>query len=122
MWFINRLLSCEQKPEHKKESIYQKKYTFNERYNQSQELLEKYPDKIPAIIEGLCDNLYILPKDMIFAKLIFKLNLENNISSNEKVIVSVNNDQIPSIYSNIHDIYKKYVNDDGILYIYFIHY
>jgi len=110
-------------------------YSFDQRVLQSSILLNKYPDRIPLVIENLNEiNLneinkinkinkkYLLPKDLPFGSFFNIIKAKIKLDRKQAIFMFVKNGEnyilIP-ISQTINDIYKTYKNDDGFLYIKF---
>ncbi|KAL6598653.1 ubiquitin-related domain-containing protein [Neocallimastix sp. 'constans'] len=88
---------------------YQKQHSFEKRQMKSKQLSEKYPDKIPCIVEkvknseimDIEDNKFLIPNTYTFEEALYIFIGE--IMPNDTEIMS--------------SIYEKYKNEDGFLYI-----
>ena len=103
-------------------------YSFEQRVLQSSILLNKYPDRIPLIIENNSDfgekfnKKYLLPKDLPFGSFFNIIKTKIKLDRKQAIFMFVKNGDkyilIP-ISQTINDVYKTYKNDDGFLYIKF---
>jgi GABA(A) receptor-associated protein len=115
----------------KSENILDVKYinsfSFEDRIKRSSSLLQKYPDKIPVILEKSTNDKY-LPKmnktkllvaDTMTISAVLKLiktNLNINESTSIYIIVPDKNIMLSGAQS-ITSIYQEYKNKDGFLYL-----
>ena len=102
---------------------YKSKNEFNFRINESKKILDKYPDKIPLIIEksknceyDIDKNKYLVPKNIKMQQLIFIIRKRIKIKDSESIFIYVNN-VLPPSSSCISEIYDSNKDDDGFLYI-----
>jgi hypothetical protein len=117
--------------EKKSENILDVKYinsfSFEDRKKRSTSLLQKYPDKIPVILEKSLSDKY-LPKmdktkllvaDSMTVASILQL-IKSNLKINEATAIYImvsNNNIMLSGSQTISSIYQEYKNDDGFLYL-----
>jgi len=102
---------------------YKNENDFNFRINESKRILEKYPDKIPLIIEKAkeCEydiekNKYLVPKNIKMQQLIFIIRKRIKIKNAEAIFVHINN-TLPPSNNFINEIYDNNKDEDGFLYI-----
>ena len=102
---------------------YKNKNEFDFRINESKKILDKYPDKIPLIVEkskncqyDIDKNKYLVPKDIKMQQLIFIIRKRIKIKDSEAIFIYVNN-VLPPSSSYISEIYNSNKDDDGFLYI-----
>lgn len=102
---------------------YKNKTEFDFRLNESKKILDKYPDKIPLIVEKSigCEyeidkNKYLVPKDIKMQQLIFIIRKRIKIKDSEAIFIYIN-DKLPPSSSYISDIYNSERDEDGFLYI-----
>ena len=95
-----------------------------ENKKESQRILNKYPDKIPIIVNkekstklpDLKKNKYLVPRDMVLSQFIYIVRKNLTITSSEALFITINNKLSPS-NKKIIDIYEEEKNEDGFLYI-----
>jgi GABA(A) receptor-associated protein len=105
--------------------VFKMQHSFDKRRNESNKVLEKYPTHIPVIIErsdhsmlpDLKKTKYLFNSDITIGQIIFTLRKNIELESTEAIYLYVDNSFIPSISDKISDIYKKYNDKDGFLYI-----
>ena len=92
---------------------YKSKNEFNFRINESKKILDKYPDKIPLIIEksknceyDIDKNKYLVPKNIKMQQLIFIIRKRIKIKDSESIFIYVNN-VLPPSSSCISEIYDS---------------
>ena len=96
----------------------------NDRIIESSKILEKYPDRIPIIIEkdkkcklkNIDKNKYLVPKDMTMGQFIYVIRKRIKLNPTEALFVFTNN-----ILCNntllLSEMYNTYKDKDGFLYI-----
>ena len=114
-----------------------KTFTFEERLNKSKIIILKYPHLIPLILEKftkikdentnedhinnenkLFRNKFLVKKNEKFEVIIFSLRKSLNIDKSKALFFYCNN-KIINKNDIIQDLYHKYKNEDGFLYINF---
>ena len=101
------------------------KYSFEDRLSKSRELKSKYPDRIPIILErsrsspipDAIKSRFMILKDLTVGQLILMIRRDIKIDQHKAIFIYVNNEHIPHTSNTIDDIYKRYSDDDGFLYI-----
>ncbi len=99
-------------------------YSFDVRQNESTKIMTKYPTKIPVIVEKYKDchlkeidkKKYLVTKDLLMNQFLFIIRKRINLDPSQSLFITVNNQMCPS-NSSIFDIYEKYSDKDGFLYI-----
>lgn len=106
---------------------YKKNKSFEERKKESQSILEKYPDRVPLILEKLTNdndtlipeidkNKYLVPKDLNVGQLMYVIRKRLKISPEKALFIFCNgnilksNDMISTVYEQSND-------EDGFLYL-----
>ena len=105
-------------------SNYKKSKSENERITESSKILEKYPDRVPIIVEkglkskikDIDKNKFLVPGDMSFGQFMYVIRKRIKLDSTEALFVFVNNILCNNAL-NINEIYNKYKDKDGFLYI-----
>jgi len=101
---------------------FQKKYSFDSRKSESQKILQKHSDRLPVIVSNnpkefyLDKHKYLVPRDLTMSQLIYVLRRRIKLEPSKAIFMFTNKTLIPT-NSNIWQIYDKYVDKDGFLYI-----
>jgi GABA(A) receptor-associated protein len=102
---------------------YKTKKTFEDRKNESEIILNKYPDKIPIIINECSMELrdrvkrkMLLQKDITVGQYLYTLRSKFNIKPEESVLVFVNG-SFPTSTTLMNYLYDKHKDKDGFLYV-----
>ncbi|KGN45068.1 autophagy-related protein 8i [Cucumis sativus] len=99
-------------------------FTFEQRFGESFEVLAKYPDRIPVIVEryGKCElpemekKKYLIPRDMSVGQFIHVLSTRLHLAPGKALFVFVNN-TLPQTASLMSTVYDSYKDGDGFLYM-----
>jgi len=101
-------------------------YNINERWCESNRVLEKYPDRIPIICEPsknlshndiiIDKNKFLVPFDFTIGQFIYVIRKRMKLPT-EKAIFLFINGFIPASSQMIGNIYKYHKEPDGFLYI-----
>lgn len=108
-------------------SNYKKNKTFEERLNESSEIIKKYPNRIPLIIEKLDNkndtvmpdidkNKYLVPDDLTVAQLIYVVKKRLKMTP-EKAIFIFCDGKLLSSTVNMKYVYNQHKDKDGFIYI-----
>ena len=101
----------------------------NIRKRLSEDLIKKYPDKIPIIIEkdpyskikDLEKTKYIIPKDFTVSHFSILLRNKLKLNSEEAFFLVAKGKYAIVGETRFNDIYEKYADiDDGFLYIFYV--
>ena len=103
---------------------FKKQYPLYQRLQESQQVLNKYPDRIPIICEKdyrvyNCDikkRKYLVSKDLTMGQFIYVIRNQIQINSNMGLFLFING-TIPPNSETMNNIYNKHKDSDGYLYI-----
>lgn len=104
---------------------YKTEYSLQERICQTQEILMKYPDKIPIICEknhksnfthAIDKKKYLVPFDFTVGQFMYVIRKRLKLSSEYGLYFFIDG-YIPASNKLISEIYNKYRDNDGYLYI-----
>ena len=106
-------------------SSFSKKFTLQQRIDESKRIMSKFNDRIPIICEKnqldiYCPDIdkhkYLVPRDITIGQFMFVIRKRINLAANDALFLFINN----SIFSSnitINSIYDANKNEDGFLYI-----
>lgn len=101
------------------------KFTFEQRKEEANRILSKYPDRIPVIVEPtksckieLDKNKYLVPSDLTMGQFLYVIKKRIKLSSERALFLFVNG-TVPSSTSYINAIYENNKDTDGFLKIMF---
>jgi len=105
-------------------SSFKNQFSFEQRFNESKRVTEKYPDKLPIICEkisskdpSISKTKYLVAVDYKVAHFLHLLRTKLNIRPDQAIFLFVNGStMVPSnVYlATIYDLYK---DEDGFLYL-----
>ena len=102
---------------------YKKQFTFEKRSNESKDIINKYPDRIPIICERYGNNIdlldkkkYLAPNNLTLGQFIIVLRKRLNITEEKAIFCFIKN-KIPIISSDLATLYNEDKDEDGFLYI-----
>ncbi len=107
---------------------FKQNYTFSSRHDESQRILEKYPNRIPVICETDPNNhsvihlektKYLVPDSLTVGQFIYVLRKQVTLRPEEAVFVMINN-TLPPTAALMSQIYDNHKDTDGFLYIFFM--
>ena len=106
---------------------FKEKYTLRERRAESKRILEKYPDRIPVIVqrsprssEGIPEidkSKYLVPQDLTIGQFIYVIRRRMKLESTKALYVFTEDGTIPPTASLMSSIYNKYKGKCSFLYI-----
>lgn len=104
---------------------FKSKYNFDARYKEATDVLDKYPDKIPIIVEKnrksndipTLDKIkFLVPKDLTIGQLLYVIRKRMTLSPEKALFVFIKN-ILPPTSMTVYDAYLLYKDDDNFLYI-----
>lgn len=105
-----------------KQICFKKIYTLNERKEEFNKIHNGFPNRIPAIVEP-CNNLpplgkskFLLPEDITMGQFIYIIRKRMNLDPHEALFFFING-RIMSSSTLIIEIYERYKDIDGFLYV-----
>lgn len=103
--------------------MYRDDKTFDERANIARRVLEKYPDRVPIIVERspnsklpeIDHKKWLAPSTLTVGQWLMVLRRRICLSQTEGLFVLVNG-IMPTVSSTLRDIYDRHKDADGLLY------
>ena len=116
---INRLVNYSEHP-----FSYKKEKTFEQRLNESTRIRQKYPDRLPVIVEkrpgsdiqDIDKHKYLVPNDLTIGQFVYVIRKRIRLSPDKAVFVFVNN-TLPPTASPIAQVFEDTVEEDGFMYV-----
>ena len=98
--------------------------SLEERKIESKKIREKYPDRIPVIVERnensdikeIDKNKYLVPSDLSFSQFVYIIRKRIQLHKSQSLFLFVNNKLVPSNKS-VTEIYHSDKDEDGFLYV-----
>jgi GABA(A) receptor-associated protein len=109
--------------------IFKVRHSFDDRIRESERLksIEKNKDNVFIIIETndskvfkeniKMKNKWVLPKSMTIAQLLFNLRERLEVDQYKSIFLFANNISIPPTGNTLGEVYNKWKDDDGFLYL-----
>lgn len=97
-------------------------FSLEERKSESEKILQKYPDRVPCIVEcndaskTLDKKKYLIPQDLTVGMLITVIRKRLQLSSNKSIFLLIDN-TIPVQSRPLSQVYTNNKDIDGFLYI-----
>ncbi|KAF3975841.1 hypothetical protein CMV_000947 [Castanea mollissima] len=99
-------------------------YSIDERVEDSKNIISKYPDRVPIIIERYSrtdlpemeKKKFLVPRDMSVGQFIHILSSRLHLAPGKALFVFIKN-TLPQTASLMGSIYESYKDDDGFLYM-----
>lgn len=103
---------------------YIKEYPFEKRLKESTRIRDKYPDRIPIIVEKACKSnipdidksKYLVPNDLTVGQFVYVIRKRIKINQEQAIFVFINN-ILPPTAALISEMYELHKNSDGFLYV-----
>lgn len=105
---------------------FKKKISLEERKKEAARILQKYPDRIPMIVErsNVCKNIdeidrqkYLVPCDLTMGQFVFVIRKRIKLDSSQGLYFYVNNRNMVTSSEIISNVYHNHKDEDGFLYI-----
>lgn len=98
--------------------------TLEERQAESQNILSKYPGRIPVIVSkskssklnDIDKKKFLVPSDLTVGQFMYVIRKRIKMSPSEAIFLYINN-TLPATMSSLRSIYDAHKNIDGFLYI-----
>lgn len=113
---------------HQKNTLYPKyksTHSFDQRFEESQRIMNKYPDRIPIICESLKPSnpqidktKYLVPNDLTIGQFLYVIRKRIALPPEQAIYLFVNG-SIPATSELIAVVYDRNKDVDGFLYIYY---
>tara|TARA_Y100000590_G_C15522822_1_gene940060 strand:- start:369 stop:731 length:363 start_codon:yes stop_codon:yes gene_type:complete len=100
-------------------------HTLQEREREAARVRQKYPNRIPVIVEKakFCDNIndidkskYLVPTDLTVGQFIYVIRKRLKMNSEQGLFIFIN-EVMPPTTEQLSLIYDNYKDEDGFLYI-----
>jgi len=100
--------------------------SLSTRIAEVESIREKFPSKVPIIVERYkkeedlprIDKFkFLVPKDLTFSQLSNIIRVRLRIRQNQAFFLFVSNGDIPSLSSTVTEVYSRYKDKDGFLYV-----
>ncbi|KAL3648155.1 Autophagy-related protein 8i [Castilleja foliolosa] len=96
-------------------------FTIEERVRESQDIIAKYPDRVPVVVEKYTiaemeKKKFLVPRDMSVGQFIHILSGRLHLAPGKALFVFVKN-TLPQTSSLIESVYDSYKDEDGFLYM-----
>ena len=100
------------------------KHDFQKRISESNKIMEKYPQRVPIIVEKCIKSQindidkckYLVPKDLNMNQFVYIIRKRIKLDQSQSIFLMVNNTVCPSNIP-ICNVYNDYKDEDGFLYI-----
>lgn len=105
-------------------SLFKEEFTLDERKDESCKILNKYPNRIPVIVEKIINSniveitnrKFLVPIDLTLGQFMFVIKKRLKFTPEKALFLFINSKLIP-ISHTMGDIYDKNKDEDGFLYI-----
>tara|TARA_B100000686_G_C16486658_1_gene809977 strand:+ start:187 stop:534 length:348 start_codon:yes stop_codon:yes gene_type:complete len=105
---------------------FKKKYSFEDRINESTRIIKKYPYRIPVICEPAYNctfNLdkikYLVPSEITLAQFLYTIRKRMKLDESKAIFIFINNQIMVPPSELFSEIYHKYKEKDNFLYMSF---
>ena len=106
------------------ERQFKERHKIEDRMELSQKLCKKYPERVPIIvsrgketsIQPINKNKFVAPRDISIGRFIYEIRKQIKMTPEESLYLFIGK-TLPSSSALIEEIYNKYSDPDGFLYI-----
>uniref|UniRef100_A0A5B6YWZ1 Autophagy-related protein n=1 Tax=Davidia involucrata TaxID=16924 RepID=A0A5B6YWZ1_DAVIN len=103
---------------------FKEEFTFEERCDESRDIITKYPDRVPVVVERYSKTdlpemekkKYLVPRDMSVGQFIHILSSRLHLAPGKALFVFVKN-TLPQTSSLMESVYESFKDEDGFLYM-----
>ena len=103
---------------------YKTRVPFEQRQSEYKRIINKYPDRIPCILERSGKNIplvnktkYLIPRDLTVGQFIYVVRKRLKLDSSLAIFLFFNDNILVNSSETINYCYLNYKDDDGFLYI-----
>ena len=104
---------------------FKNKFKFDHRKKESERIMNKYPDRIPVIIEraknsdvqSIDKNKYLVPNDLKMSQLLWVVRKRLKLDSSCALFLFTVNGTLHPNTEYVSSVYEKSHNEDGFLYL-----
>lgn len=105
-------------------SQFKKQHIFDKRLSESKRIIEKYPTKIPIIVEkqnksdvpDIDKQKYLVPNDLTMGQFVYVIRKRLKLDSEKAIFIFINN-ILPPTSAYVQQVYEEHKDDDGFLYV-----
>lgn len=103
---------------------FEKTHELNDRIAESQRIREKYPDRIPVIVERtdqsdidkIDKSKFLVPADLTVGQFVYVIRKRIKLTAEKAIFIFVNG-TLPKTSTLMSNLYKTEKSDDGFLYV-----
>lgn len=108
-------------------STFKEQFTLQKRLNESLRIRNKYPDRIPVILQKSASNTeiaeidknkYLVPEDLTVGQFMYVIHKRIKLEPDKAIFLFINN-TLPPTSSLMSQIYKEHSDEDGFLYFFY---
>jgi GABA(A) receptor-associated protein len=101
--------------------MFKKKHSFSDRLAESNHIRQKYPDRVPIILEpdsriSLSKKKYLVSWDLTMGQFIYIIRNRVKLASHQSLLF-LTQQTVPSTSELIKSLYERYKDRDGFLYM-----
>ena len=105
-------------------SQFKKQHIFDKRLSESKRIIEKYPTKIPIIVEkqnksdvpDIDKQKYLVPNDLTMGQFVYVIRRRLKLDPEKAIFIFINN-ILPPTSAFVQQVYEDHKDDDGFLYV-----
>ena len=103
---------------------FKKKFTLEQRTDESARIRSKYPDRIPIVVEPnntdktfvLDKHKYLVPSDLTFGQLLHVIRKRVKLAQEEAIYMFTDDGTLVASSELVSSVYKRHKSDDGFVY------
>ena len=100
-------------------------YSFDKRCTESKRVMSKHPGKYPLVVEKannsnvkeIQKNKWLVEGDLTIGQFLLTIRRQIKIDASESIFIFINNSYLPGNSETISEVYDKYKDTDGFLYM-----
>lgn len=104
---------------------FKSRYTFEQRSREASRIKERFPGRIPVIVEpadrtidapSIDKNKFLCPKDLTVGQFVYVIRRRMEMPAEKSLFIFVNN-TLPTTSTLMSDIYTRFADPDGFVYV-----
>lgn len=126
---LSRILDDGMLTKRSTQKSYQQRYSLEQRCEESKRIMEKYPGRIPVIVEksqncsddipDIDKNKYLIPEDLTVGQFLYVIRKRIRLPSTKALYIMTTEGIMPPSSQYIKNLYSKHKAPDNFMYFYY---
>ena len=107
------------------EFAFEKKYSFAHRFGEAERIMDKYPDRVPIIVERAANSAivdidkhkFLVPKTLTMGQFVHIIRKRIQITPGQAIFLFINGDTLPVASEPVGSVYERLKSSCNFLYV-----